>query len=78
MKSITVDPRDITSYEKNRVTHYVVEASTIGLRPGERYPNHIHCAVGNMNHFYRNGTDEFGNVKYNQNFGMTTLVILND
>ena len=78
MFSITVNPRDVVAYEKNRVTHYVTEASDIGLRPGAPYPKYIHCTVGNMNSFYRNGTDEFGNVKYNQNFGMTTLTILND
>jgi hypothetical protein len=75
MKMTTVSHEQATEYAPHR---FSAEASELGLKPGQAYPEFISTEMGNGLDFLPFRIDAQGDRVYRQNFGCIELTVLDD
>lgn len=72
---ITYDTFGLVSHSMPH--HYIIEASTLGLRPGQ-WPGAINTTMGNGQPLHQVRRLPDGGVRYGQAFGVVYVDVLND
>jgi len=77
MPEVRVTKDQAVPTEEYSKHEWEVEASTLGLKPGE-WPTSIHTDIGNGMPFQFERVNDIGDHVYRQVWGCTTLLVIND